>query len=227
MPGPSRPAPRLRELRQRLLLLAGRVELMAAHAVQAVVERDVELAHRTMAADEQVNRDEVETDALCRAILAERRLQPAELRFVTQALKMVTDLERLGDLAVNICERAVHLAALPPLKPWVDVPRMADIAQTMIRDAVDSFVQRDLPKARSVLARDDEVDRLYAQVQGDLLRLMSADQERVPAGLHADAVARWIERMADHATNLAEHVIFLLAGEDVRHRPRPDATTTP
>ncbi len=220
------PQRKLRQLRQRLLLLAGRVELMAAQAVGAVVERDADLARLTIAADEQVNQEELQIDALCRALLAQGRLQPGDLRFVTQALKMVTDLERLGDLAVNISERALQLAAQPPLKPWVDVPRMATLAQSMIRDAVDSFVDGDLPKAMAVLSRDDEVDRLYAQVQRDLLDLMTSDRSLVPAGLHVDAVAKWLERMADHATNLAEHVIFLLAGEDVRHRPRPGPPST-
>lgn len=207
----------LRELRQRLLLMAGRVEQMISRSVEALVTRDADLAQSTIELDRQVNRDEIETDRLCLVILARWQPMASDLRFITLALKMVTDLERIGDLAVNICERAVDLAADPPLKPYIDIPRMAVIVQTMIHDAVDAFVANNAELAREVIDRDDEVDALYRRVFAELLRIMRADEEKVESGVKVQAVAKLLERMADHGTNLAEQVIFMVHGEDVRH----------
>src|SRR3954452_6348093 len=137
----------LKKLRERLLKMAGRVEEMIADSVRALVDRDVALAKRTIDADHLVNRAEVETDELCLVILARRQPVASDLRFITLALKMVTDLERIGDLAVNICERAIDLGQEPPLKSCVDVPRMATLAQWMVRDAIDAFVAGDAERA--------------------------------------------------------------------------------
>jgi phosphate transport system protein len=207
----------LKKLRERLLKMAGRVEEMIADSVKSLVERDVELARRTIDADRLVNRAEVEVDELCMVILAKRQPVASDLRFVTLSLKMVTDLERIGDLAVNICERAIDLGEDAPLKPWVDVPRMANIVQAMVRDAIDAFVAGDVERAQSVIERDKSLDELYIRVFRDLLATMLDDGSKVERGIHAQSVAKWLERMGDHATNLAEQVIFMVKGKDIRH----------
>lgn len=207
----------LKRLRERLLKMAGRVEEMIADSVKALVERDVDLARRTIDADHLVNRAEVETDELCLQILARRQPVASDLRFLTLSLKMVTDLERIGDLAVNICERAIDLAQDAPLKPWVDVPLMASIAQGMVRDAIDAFIAGDADRAQSVIERDSSLDELYIRVFRELLASMISDPSKVERGIHAQSVAKWLERMGDHATNLAEQVVFMVKGKDIRH----------
>lgn len=209
----------LGDLRERLLRMAGQVESMIADAVRAYMTRDVELAKRTIDADPQVNRAEVEADALCLQILARRQPVASDLRFVTLALKMVTDLERIADLAVSVANRAIALAEIDqPLPPHPDMERIADTARGMVRDAIDAFVARDGEKARSVLMRDDEVDDLYHGLFRDLLADMRAGRASVDAGILVQASAKFLERIADHATNLAEEVIFLVDGTDVRHK---------
>ena len=141
----------------------------------------------------------------------------SDLRFVTQALKMVADLERIGDLAVNISERAIDLAPTPPPAPYRDIPAMATIAREMVRDAIDAFVERDTAKAEAVVARDDEVDDLYRGAFRHLLQLMASGQADIEQGIHIQSVAKFIERIGDHATNLAEQVLFMVRGTDVRH----------
>lgn len=207
----------LEKLRKRLLEMAGRVEEMIADSVRALVDRDIELARRTIDADRLVNRAEVETDELCMVILAKRQPVASDLRFITLALKMVTDLERIGDLAVNICERAIDLAQDAPLKPWVDVPRMASLAQSMVRDAIDAFVAGDAERAQTVIERDKALDQLYIRTFRDLLAAMLNDASKVERGIHAQSIAKWLERMGDHATNLAEQVVFMVKGKDIRH----------
>ena len=207
----------LKKLRESLLKMAGRVEEMIANSVKALVERDIELARRTIAADHLVNRAEVETDELCLVILAKRQPVASDLRFITLSLKMVTDLERIGDLAVNICERAIDLGQDAPLKPWVDVPRMAAIVQAMVRDSIDAFVAGDADRAQSVIERDRELDELYIRVFRELLSAMLSNTSVVERGIHAQSVAKWLERMGDHATNLAEQVVFMVKGKDIRH----------
>ncbi len=207
----------LRQVRDKLLLMAGHVEAMIANAVKAMVERDVQLAQRTIDNDHKVNQGEVEIDALCLVILAKRQPMGSDLRFITLALKMVTDLERIGDLAVNICERAIELAAEPPLGNDDDIVRTAELVQSMVRDAIDAFVHADDRKAEEVIARDDEVDELYHRIFRDLLRQMMKDSTAIQRGTHTQAVAKWLERIADHSTNLAEQVVFMVKGNDIRH----------
>ena len=207
----------LKKLRERLLRMAGRVEEMIADSVRALVEQDVALARRTIEADHLVDRAEVEVDELCLVILAKRQPMASDLRFITLSLKMVTDLERIGDLAVNICERAIDLDQEAPLKPWVDVPRMASIVQAMVRDAIDAFVAGDAERAQSVVERDASLDELYTRVFRELLSTMLNDGSKVERGIHAQSVAKWLERMGDHATNLAEQVVFMVKGKDIRH----------
>lgn len=212
----------LKKLRERILRMAGRVEQMIADSVKALVEQDVKLARETILADRFVDRAEMETDELCLVILAKRQPVASDLRFITLTLKMVTDLERIGDLAVNICERAIDLGNEPPLKPWVDVPRMASIVQAMVRDAIDAFVAGDAERAQSVVDRDPALDELYGRVFRELLSTMLNDGSKVERGIHAQSVAKWLERMGDHATNLAEQVVFMVKGKDIRHLAKGD-----
>ncbi len=212
----------LRDLRERLLLMAGRVEEMIGRAVRALMEGDAPLARRTIESDHKVNRAEVETDELCLVILAKRQPMASDLRFITLALKMVTDLERIGDLAVNICERAIDLAGSPKVLPWTDIAHMADIVQSMVHDAIDAFVERDVYKAQSVIERDHQVDELYTRVFRDILAIMLKEASSIERGIHVQSVAKWLERMADHSTNLAEQVIFMVKGKDVRHLGKLD-----
>lgn len=210
----------LEELRQRLLLMAGRVEGMLADAVRAVRERDIELAQATIAADRRVNRAEMETDALCLKILQRCcSMAPKELRFVTLALKMVTDLERIGDLAANIC-RSVPELARASRDYYREVERMGELAGSMVHQAIEAFVAGNVSAAREVLARDEEVDALVDEFGRHLARAIVADSELVPFGLAMLSVAKWLERAADHATNLAEQAILLVEGKDLRHRGR-------
>jgi phosphate transport system protein len=207
----------LRQVRDKLLLMAGHVESMIDGAVRSLIERDVLLARRTIDNDHKVDQLEVETDELCLVILAKRQPMASDLRFITLALKMVTDLERIGDLAVNICERALDLAGEPPLRGYDDLGRMADLVQTMARDAIDAFVHGDDQKAQRVIDRDVEIDDLYHEIFADVLGLMSNDKCLIARGIHVQSVAKWLERMADHATNIAEQVVFMVKGQDIRH----------
>jgi phosphate transport system protein len=210
----------LRKLREQLLLMGAQIEEMIGDAIKALVECDVPAARKVIDADHRVNRLERETDELCLVILAKRQPLASDLRFITLALKMVTDLERIGDIAVNIAERAIDLSQLPPLKPYEDIPRMATVVQGMLRDAIDAFVSSDVSKAKEVIARDHEVDALYTQVFRDLLALMVQKSAAIERGIHVQSVAKWLERMGDHVTNLAEQVIFYVLGQDVRHGGR-------
>ncbi len=207
----------LRQVRDKLLLMAGHVEAMIANAVKSLVERDLALARKTIENDHKVNGFEVETDELCLVILAKRQPMASDLRFITLALKMVTDLERIGDLAVNICERALDLSAEPALCSYDDLVRTADLVQSMVRDAIDAFVHADDEKAQHVIDRDSQVDDLYHEIFRDLLQRMLADPGAVERGIHLQSVAKWLERMADHSTNIAEQVIFMVKGKDIRH----------
>ncbi|MCO4760958.1 MAG: phosphate signaling complex protein PhoU [Myxococcales bacterium] len=207
----------VQELRRRILLMAGRVEEMIAHAARAVVQRDLELARKTIRADRNVNRDEIETDELCLRLLERQDMGSADLRFITRASKMVTDLERIADLAVNICERTERLQGTPRMAAGGEIPRMAGLVQSMVRDVIDAFVGRDPRRAHAVIARDDEVDALYHDVSREVMALMTSGKEWVEPGIHVQAVAKFLERMADHATNLAEQVVFMVRGDEIRH----------
>lgn len=204
-------------VRQRLLLMAGRVEEMIRHGMKAVVTGDSELARNTVLMDRGVNRAEREIDELCLLVLARRHPMASDLRFVTLALKMVTDLERIGDLAVNLCERAIDLAGRPAIVPTTDLERLGTLVQAMVRDAIDAFVQGDADKASAVIERDDPVDELYHQVFRTVLATMVTSPGAIEPGIHLQSVAKVLERIGDHATNLAEEVIFLVRGTDVRH----------
>jgi len=207
----------LKEIRERLLLMAGRVEGIILRAVDAYVRRNSEEARGIVELDRDINRDEVELDALCLQLLACRQPMASDLRFVTLTMKMVTDLERIGDLSVNICERTVDLADTDLRVANDSISLMGRKVQSMLHDAIDAFVQRDTSLARAVIDRDDAVDDLYDEVFAQILDLMRTQQAGIHRGIHIQSVAKYLERMADHSTNIAEQVIFMLKGQDVRH----------
>jgi phosphate transport system protein len=213
----------LRHLREQLLLMGSHVEGMIGSSLKALVERDSELAERTIAADRTIDRMEVEIDGLCLQIMARRQPVASDLRLVATVLKAVTDLERMGDLGVNIAERVLELNCEPPLKPYVDLPRMANQAQTMLREALDAFVAKDADRAGQVIALDQAMDDLYAQVFRELLTYMMEDSKNVYRATRLQSVAKYLERIADHATNLAELVVFMVKGRDIRHQSSLDS----
>ena len=140
-----------------------------------------------------------------------------DLRFITTAMKLVTDLERIGDLAVDICERAMELNLEPQLKPFIDIPRMADISMQMLKGALDAFVNRDSKLAQEVCARDDEVDNLNVQIFRELLTFMVEDSHTITRAVRISYISKYLERIADHATNIAEMVVYLVEGKIIRH----------
>jgi phosphate transport system protein len=185
--------------------------------MQALMERRVEAAEKVVAGDAEVNDLQIEIDDRCLKLLALQNPMASDLRLITAAMKINADLERIGDQAVNIAENAIKVAAAPPLRPLIDLPRMAEIAETMTRDSLDAFVRRDAALARDILARDDEVDQLKDQIFRVLLTYMMADPGTIERALGLILVSRNLERIADHATNIAEDVIFVVEAKDVRH----------
>ena len=207
----------LQALKNRLLKMGALVEERVHVAMQALMERRVEAAEAVVAGDAEVNDLQIEIDDRCLKLLATQNPMASDLRLITAAMKINADLERIGDQAVNIAENAVRVAALPPLRPIVDLPRMAELAEAMTRDSLDAFVRRDAELARDILARDDEVDQLKDQIFRVLLTHMMADPGTIERALGLILVSRNLERIADHATNIAEDVIFVVEAKDVRH----------
>lgn len=210
-------------LRQHLLGMAGRVEDMIHRAGRALVERDASLAEEIIALDGAVNWAEVEIDEQCLLILARHQPLASDLRFVTLAMKMVTDLERIADLAVNICERAIDLGQAERIVVHSDIPLMTEMVESMVKDAIDAFVTRDSSKAWGVIERDAQIDALYHRVFQDSLAQMRLKPKEVHQLIHIQSVAKWLERMGDHSTNLAELVIYMIDGHDVRHPNRRES----
>lgn len=208
----------LRAVRENLLRMAGRVEKMIADSGRALITGDSALATEIINADREVNRLEVETDEQCLLILAKRQPLASDLRTITLAMKMVTDLERIGDLAVNICERVQALGSEPRPNVASKVQRMTELTTSMVRDSIDAFVAREVDKAHLVFERDEEVDDLYRELSEELQEEMTSRTDYVNRGVHLQAVAKFLERIGDHGTNLAELVVFLVKGKDVRHQ---------
>lgn len=217
MPSPRHFEDELALLKQRLLAMGGLAEERVRQAVGAMVSRDRAALGAVLAGDEPLNRLHLEVDGLALRLLALHQPMAADLRAIVAALKINSDLERVGDLAVNIAQAAQRYLAHPPVKPLVDLPRMAAIAQEMLRDALDSFVRRDTVLAQAVLARDDRLDELKMQVFRDLLDCMLADAATIEPSIDLLLASRHLERIGDHATNVAEDVIFMVSARDVRH----------
>ena len=207
----------LDELRQSILVMGGKVELMIANSVRALVERDTPLAEQTIAQDHEVNGSEVAIDECCLELLALRQPAARDLRFITIALKIVTDLERMGDQCANIAKRARELNEEPPLKPYIDIPRMAHWAEIMVKEALDAFVRGDADLAIKVCKDDSFVDDLNIQIQRELLTYMIEDPAAISRAMKLNYISKSLERIADHATNIAEMVIFMVKGKDIRH----------
>ncbi len=206
-------------LRDRLVDMVGQVELMVTEAVKAVVERDAQLARETIRLDRRVNRAEVEIDEACMLLLARRQPVASDLRLVTTALKMVTDIERIGDVAVILCERALDLAGEPPI-PVIDeaLQALGLLAAAMLRKAIEAFAERDAEKAEVVLDMDDDADERYHQIVRALAQRIRDDPDKVEQNVALQSAAKQLERIGDHATNLAEQVILLVRGQDLRHQ---------
>jgi phosphate transport system protein len=214
----------LTELRDRLLEMGGLVEAAIDASVRAVVERDAALAEQVKVRDREINRMEVDVDGACRRILALRQPAASDLRFITTALKIVTDLERMGDLAVNVAERALELAQTPAqtMPPLHDLAKLADLSEAQLKLALDAFVTRDVVKAEEVLRGDELLDALYFKIFNSLLALMMEDTRNIRRATSLMFAAKHLERFGDHATNLAEMVVYMVRGTDIRH-PRSRA----
>ncbi len=208
----------LERLKENLLKMAALVEDAISNSVQSLVKRDSSLAERTMELEDRINAMDLDIEEMCLKLLALRQPMAIDLRFITAAMKIDTDLERMGDQAVNIAERALSLNQEPPLKPYIDIPRMAEIVQSMVRDVLTAFVNRDTKLARSVCERDDIVDGLNDQVFRELLTYMISDPRNITRSVHLMIVCRCLERLADHATNIAEDVIFMIDALVIKHR---------
>jgi phosphate transport system protein len=204
-------------LKQKLVFMASMAESMIYKAVKSLTERKESLIAEVNEDEEKVNLLQIEIDELCLNLLALKQPMATDLRFITSAMKINSELERIADMAVNITQRAAGLIKQPQLKPYIDIPRMADLAQKMVKDSLDSFVRQDADLARSILTRDDEIDVLKDQIFRELLTFMISDPSSIPRALELILVSRHLERIGDHATNIAEDVIYLVQGKDIRH----------
>jgi phosphate transport system protein len=207
----------LKKLREEILYMGGMVEDQIQKAIKSLVDRDSQLAEVIIERDHEVNRLDVDIDELCIKLLALHQPAARDLRFITTGLKITTDLERIGDMAVNICERALELNQEPQLKPYIDIPRMARIAQRMIRESLDAFVREDTELALKVCKDDEEVDQLNSQIFREVVTFMIADPHTINRAIKISSISKYLERIADHATNIAEMVIFMVKGKSIRH----------
>ena len=205
------------ELKKKILTMGSMVVSMVSDSLAALLTRDTPLAETVMGRDREVDRMEMAVDELAVRMVALRQPAASDLRLIIAALKISTDLERIGDIGVNIAERVVELNAEPQLKPYIDLPRMADAAQGMIHSALDAFVTGDVPLAVKVLESDQLVDDLNSQIFHELLAYMLADPMTVNRATRLIFISKYLERVADHATNVAEEVIYTIQGRDVRH----------
>jgi phosphate transport system protein len=207
----------LEALKQTLLAMGGLVEDQIRRVMKALLERDDVMAQEVIERDRQVNTYDVEVDEQCVSLLALYQPAAGDLRFITTAMKIVTDLERIGDQAVNIAQRVLELNREPRLKPYIDLPRMSERAQRMVKESLDAFVARDTALARQVCGEDSEVDLLKEQIFRELLTFMMEDPRTIPRAIRLILISRFMERVADHATNIAEMVVYLVEGKMVRH----------
>jgi phosphate transport system protein len=207
----------LERLKARLLEMGGLAEEQVRLAVQGLVQRDRALIARVLTSDHPINSLHIEIDRRCFTLIALHQPMAVDLRSIVAAVKINTDLERVGDLAINIAEAALRYANHAPVKRLIDIPNMATIAQTMLRDALDAFVKRDTALAQQVLNADDELDALKTQIFRELLTYMLQDPTTIEPALDLILISRHLERIGDHATNIAEDVIFMVSARDVRH----------
>ncbi len=218
----------LEKLKFKLLEMSALVESAVYRSVKAVVEKDEELAQQVLKNEGRINELEIEIDDLAISLLALQAPLAADLRLVTAAIKINNDLERMGDLSVSIAQSAMALMKEPVIRPLIDIPHIAGLAQSMVRKALDAFVNRDADLARSVLASDDAVDNMRTASYHELISFMETNPQQIGQALYLLSVVRNLERIADHSTNIAEDVLFLVKGIDVRHHneERTQAVTT-
>ncbi len=207
----------LKVLKEKLLEMASRAEEQIATAVRGLKDREEALACQVLDREEAINLLDIEIDEMCMRLLALRQPMATDLRFITSAMKISSDVERIGDLAVNIAERTIDLLKSPQLKPLIDIPRMAQMAQDMVRDALNAFINHDDGLGRDVCERDDLVDELNNQVFRELLTYMMQDPGTISRAVDLILVGRHLERIADHATNIAEDVIYMVRGRTIKH----------
>jgi phosphate transport system protein len=207
----------LMHLRERIIQMAFRVQEMIDQSITALIQSDVELARHTIGTDKLVNKDEKEIDELCLILLAKRQPLGTDLRLIAIVLKMVTDLERIGDLAVNICERAIKLHKISAVVSLTLISQMAKIIQGMVSEVIESIINLDVGRAEAIIARDDEVDELYHLALRETLIIMLQKEDLIEPLIQIQSVAKWLERIGDHCTNLAEKVVFVVRGTDIRH----------
>jgi phosphate transport system protein len=207
----------LQDLKKKILVMGSLVQTMLADSLTALVTRDTPLASSVDARDNEVDRMEISVDELAVRIIALRQPAASDLRLIIAALKIIKDLERVGDIAVNVAERVIELNAEPQLKLHIDLPRMVDAVQAMIRDSLDAFVNDDAELAQKVLDADEFVDNLNVQIFHELLTFMLGDTKAINRATRLIFISKYLERAADHATNVAEEVIFAIQGRDVRH----------
>lgn len=211
----------LRTLREKLCAMGGKCEQQITLAMQALADRDDELAKKVIDGDHAVDRDESEIDELALQILATRQPVASDLRFLTMSLKFVTDLERIGDHAAGIAKRALELNHLPTLDGAPDLNTLAQMVQKNLRAALDAFVSRDADRATALIEADREIDKRNAKLFAELLAHVATDPASVTRVLPLTSVCRYLERIGDHVKNLAEEVVYMVKAQDVRHRPLP------
>jgi phosphate transport system protein len=209
----------LRSLRERLFAMGGRCENQITLAMDALTNRDDDLARKVIAMDHDIDRDESEIDELALQILATRQPVASDLRFITMSLKFVTDLERIGDLATGIAKRALELNPLPALPMHVALPSLSALVQKNLRAALDAFVAKDANRATAVIAADREIDRLNATLFAELIAHVASDPATVTRVLPLTSICRYLERVGDHVKNLAEEIVYMVSAQDVRHKP--------
>ncbi|UCD36202.1 MAG: phosphate signaling complex protein PhoU [Nitrospiraceae bacterium] len=207
----------LEKIKDMLIKMAALVEKAIHDSVNSLVERDDELAKKVIEGDLTINTYDVGIEEDCIRALARTQPMAIDLRFITTAMKITTDLERIGDNAVNICERALELNREPALKPYIDIPRMKNIAGGMVRDAINAFVNQDRKLATDVIMRDDEVDDLNESVHKELTFIISQDPSTASRAIKITYISKYLERIADHATNIAEMVVYMVEGKVIRH----------
>jgi phosphate transport system protein len=217
----------LENIKEQVLKMGGFVEDAIRKSITALVERDKDLALSVIDGDAIVNNFDVEIEELCIRFLALWQPTGSNLRFVTTAIKIITDIERIGDMAVDTCERAVELLDEPPLKPYIDIPRMAEASQKMLKDSLDAFVAKDADLALRVCEADDFVDNLNQQIFNELLLYMLKDPKNIARAVRLTYIAKYLERIADHATNIAEMVVYMVKGKVIRHMACEAARKTP
>jgi phosphate transport system protein len=211
----------LRELKESMLFEGELVQKAVKNAVTALLTRDSDLARKVIEDDDVINTKEVEIDEFCLKLLALRQPAARDLRFIATAIKINYDLERMGDMAVNLCERVLELNLEPQLKPYIDLPKMAEIAQAMVKDSLDAFVKEDPQLAWKVTQDDEKVDQFNEQIFRELLTYMSEDLRTISRATRLLFISKYLERLSDHAVNIAELVIFLVQGKIIRHLKSP------